>query len=65
MNDEYEYVDDETQQAIERYIVHSGDILISVVGTIGLVAIVGDTLDGANQTENCDKIINLRGIDIR
>lgn len=63
LNDEYEYVDDETQQAIERYIVHSGDILISVVGTIGLVAIVGDTLDGANQTENCDKIINLRGID--
>lgn len=60
---EYEYVDDETQKDISRYIVAEGDILISVVGTIGLIGIVGDSLDGANQTENCDKITNLKGID--
>lgn len=58
----YEYVDDETQQSISRYIVNKGDILISVVGTIGLIGIVGDTLDKANQTENCDKIINIKNI---
>lgn len=63
LNSEYEYVDEETQKSISKYIVSKGDILISVVGTVGLVAIVGETLDKANQTENCDKISNLRGID--
>lgn len=62
LTSEYEYVDDETQQSIARYVVDKGDILISVVGTIGLVGIVGETLDKANQTENCDKIINIRGV---
>ena len=47
---------------IARYIVNQGDILISVVGTIGLVGIVGNTLDKANQTENCDKIINIKKV---
>ena len=60
---EFEYVDDETQKLIDRYIVNTGDILISVVGTIGLIAIVGNTLDKANQSENCDKIININGLD--
>ena len=62
LNSDYEYVDDETQKSIARYIVDKGDILISVVGTIGLVGIVGDTLDKANQTENCDKIINIKHV---
>lgn len=62
LNSDYEYVDDETQQSIARYTVNKGDILISVVGTIGLIGIVGDTLDKANQTENCDKIINIKNI---
>ncbi|MCQ5336151.1 restriction endonuclease subunit S [[Ruminococcus] torques] len=63
LNPEFEFVDDETQQSIARYIVNKDDILISVVGTIGLVGIVGESLDKANQTENCDKITNLRGVD--
>ena len=63
LTSDYEYVDDETQKDIHRYIVTEGDILISVVGTIGLVGIVGNTLNGANQTENCDKITNLKGVD--
>ena len=62
LNTDYEYVDEETQQMIARYIVNQGDILISVVGTIGLVGIVGNTLDKANQTENCDKIINIKKV---
>ena len=62
LNSEYEYVDDETQQSIARYIVNKGDILISVVGTIGLIGIVGETLNKANQTENCDKIINIKNV---
>ena len=63
LNDSFLYVDDETQKGISRYIVNSDDIVISIVGTIGLVAKIGKTLDGANLTENCVKITNLQYID--
>ena len=63
LNSNYEYVDDNTQKTISRYIVNNGDILISIVGTIGLVGIVGGSLDCANLTENCVKLINIKGID--
>ena len=63
LTNDYEYVDDVTQKTIARYTVTEGDLLISVVGTIGLIAIVGRTLNGANQTENCDKIINIKNLD--
>jgi type I restriction enzyme S subunit len=59
----YEYVDDLTQKCIARYIVEKGDILLSIVGTIGLVGIVGESLHLANQTENCVKLINLNKVD--
>lgn len=57
---DYEYVDNETQKTISRYIVSTGDVLISIVGTIGLTTIVDDTLDKANLTENCVKLTNLK-----
>lgn len=63
LNKDFLYVDDETQKGISRYIVNTGDIVISIVGTIGLVAKVGKTLDGANLTENCVKITNLQNVD--
>lgn len=63
LNDEYEYVDDETQATISRYIVATGDVVLSIVGTIGLLGIVGDSLDNANLTENCVKIVNVRHLD--
>lgn len=63
LNTTYEYVDDETQKTISRYIVSEGDILVSIVGTIGLIGIVGKTLEKANLTENCVKLVNLKGID--
>lgn len=59
----YEYVDDVTQKSIARYVVDEGDILLSIVGTIGLVGIVGKSLHQANQTENCVKLANLNGIE--
>lgn len=62
LNDQYEYVDDDTHREISRYIVDEGDVLISIVGTIGLVSIVGKSLNKANLTENCVKITNLRDI---
>lgn len=63
LNSYYEFVDDETQKQIERYIVQKGDIILSIVGTIGLVAIVGESLDNANLTENCVKIVVSEKID--
>lgn len=62
LSSNYEYVDDETQKSIARYITSAGDVLVSIVGTIGLTAIVDDTLDNANLTENCVKLTNLKGI---
>lgn len=59
----FEFVDDETQKAISRYIVTGGDIVLSIVGTIGLVSVVGDSLNEANLTENCVKLTSLSGID--
>jgi type I restriction enzyme S subunit len=59
----FEYVDDETQKAISRYIVNENDLIISIVGTVGLISVIGKSLDGANLTENCAKIVNLEGID--
>ena len=46
---------------ISRYIVDAGDLIISIVGTVGAVALVGETLDKANLTENCAKIANIKG----
>lgn len=63
LNSDYEYVDNETQKSISRYITNKGDVLISIVGTIGLIGIVGDSLDNANLTENCVKLIDLKNID--
>ena len=63
LTSEYEYVDNETQKLISKYTVATGNVLISIVGTVGLIAIVGKTLDGANLTENCAKIMNFKGLD--
>lgn len=63
LNSNYEFVDNETQKQIARYIVQKEDIVLSIVGTIGLVAIVGESLDNANLTENCVKIVVSEKID--
>ncbi len=62
LDSSFEYVDDETQKSISRYIVNSGDIIVSIVGTIGLVAIIGNSLDKSNLTENCVKLIDITAI---
>ena len=47
----------ETQQTISRYTISSNDVYISIAGTIGLVGIIPECLDGANLTENAAKIV--------
>ncbi len=63
LNSDYQFVDNETQKQIARYIVQPGNIILSIVGTIGLVAIVGESLENANLTENCVKIVATDAVD--
>ncbi len=53
------FVPDEVFPSIKRYIVESGDVIISIVGTIGLCAVIPECLHLASLTENCAKIVNI------
>lgn len=50
------FVPEDVQPRIDRYRIHSGDIFISIVGTVGLVSRVPNALDGIFLTENAAKI---------
>ena len=54
-----EYVPDEVFIEIQRYIVEENDLIISIVGTVGLVSIIDKYLHTASQTENCAKLSGL------
>lgn len=62
LTDQFQYIDEETHQAISRYIVNTGDIVISIVGTIGLLGKIHSSLDKANLTENCVKLAGIHTI---
>lgn len=58
-----EYVPDNVFPSISRYIVNTNDVIISIVGTIGLVSIIDERFDNASQTENCAKLSGLDYVD--
>ena len=58
LDNTFEYIDETTFSSISNYIVKTDDVLISIVGTIGLTAIVNQSLNKANLTENCVKLTN-------
>lgn len=62
LTDQFQYIDEETHSAISRYIVNAGDIVISIVGTIGLLGKVHSSLDKANLTENCVKLADIHTV---
>jgi type I restriction enzyme S subunit len=51
------YLKPEVQSTISRYIVNTGDVIISIAGSIGLIAPVPPSLAGANLTENAAKLV--------
>lgn len=53
------YVPREVFPAIQRYRIWTDDIFISVAGTLGLVGKIPDALDGANLTENADRLTGI------
>ena len=62
LTNQFQYIDEETHSAISRYIVNTGDIVISIVGTIGLLGKIHSSLDKANLTENCVKLANIHTV---
>ena len=62
LTDQFQYIDEGTHQAISRYIVNTGDIVISIVGTIGLLGKIHSSLDNANLTENCVKLAGIHTV---
>jgi type I restriction enzyme S subunit len=57
---EIRYVPEDAAQAIKNYRIRSDDIFISVAGTLGIVGRVSERLDGANLTENADRLTSIK-----
>ena len=55
--DNLQYVPDDIYPSISRYIINKEDIYITVAGTIGKVGKIPSELDGANLTENADRLV--------
>ena len=51
------YLPDDLIEKLALYTISKNDLYITVAGTIGDVGVVPNELDGANLTENADKII--------
>lgn len=59
---DFQFVTDDVYNDISKYIVNKDDVIITIVGTIGLIGKIHSSLDGANLTENCMKFVNLKRI---
>ena len=51
------YVPQDIYPSISRYIIHKENIYITVAGTIGKVGKIPAEIDGANLTENADRLV--------
>jgi type I restriction enzyme S subunit len=54
--EQLQFITDDIFSNISKYIVNTNDIILSIVGTIGLVSLIDDDLNNANLTENCVKL---------
>lgn len=54
------YVPDEAFSSIQNYRIYKDDIYISVAGTLGVVGQIPEHLDGANLTENANRVTNIK-----
>lgn len=51
------YISESVFEHIKNYTISANDVYISIAGTIGLVGIVPQNLDGASLTENAAKMV--------
>lgn len=54
------YIPQDIAPSIARYTIGKDDLFITVAGTLGVAGEIPDILDGANLTENADKLTNLK-----
>lgn len=54
------YITSAIESKIKKYKVKTGDLIISVAGTIGKVNIITEEFNNANLTENCNKLTSLK-----
>lgn len=62
ITNQFQYIDEDTYNRISRYVVNTDDVIISIVGTIGLIGKIHNSLDGANLTENCVKLTKVHEV---
>lgn len=55
--DNLQYVPEDIFPSISRYIINKEDVFITVAGTIGRIGKIPPELDGANLTENADRLV--------
>ena len=55
--DSLKYVPEDIYKVISNYTISKDDVYITVAGTIGDVGIIPEEVDGANLTENADKLV--------
>ena len=57
LTDNLLYVPEDIYPSISKYIINQEDVYITVAGTIGTVGKIPAELDGANLTENADRLV--------
>ena len=57
--DDIKYVPEHIAPLIKNYRIYSTDLFISVAGTLGIIGEVPATMNGANLTENADRITGI------
>lgn len=55
-------ISDDIENIIKKYKVFTGDIIISVAGTLGKINLITPLFNNANLTENCDRISNFKKV---
>ena len=55
--EDLQYVPADVYPSISKYIINKEDVFITVAGTIGRVGKIPTELDGANLTENADRLV--------
>lgn len=58
--DNLAYIEDSVQSKIKKYIINSGDIAITIVGSVGNVGFALDEVNGFNLTENAVRLTEFR-----
>jgi len=56
------FVPEDVYPLIEKYRIFVEDIYISVAGTLGLIGTIPKEINGANLTENADRLTNIKFI---